>query len=145
MGDRLVIRLAILFTLAIGVCYGQEPTIDHITAAVAAIETGTTWQSAGRVSGRYARGAAGEISPWQLMPHVLRDIRRSPYRAERDVLYAETAFREWYGHLYARLGSHREALAAYNGGFRGRSRKAPQDYAERAYALAQRLAMEDAK
>jgi hypothetical protein len=139
-----VIRLAALI-LCWSQCHAQEITIDHITAAVCQVESGTIWKSAGVVSGSFGAGASGEIGPWQCMPYVIRDLGRSESRARSSVAYSESVFRLWYGRLYARTGSHHEALAAYHRGYSGRNRKDAKAYAERALNLAHRLAAEKAQ
>jgi hypothetical protein len=118
----------------------QDPTLDQITAAVAQVESGVTYRGFAQVSGLWRNGDAGEVGPWQMLPVVLREAGHAAALCKRPhqealVLY-EVAFRDWYGRLLVRTGSHRDALAAYHRGFQGRFRMDAKEYAERVLCLA---------
>lgn len=134
-----------LFTLTLAwSCYAQEIP-DAIVAAVAMVESGSTWVDTGDVRGGWKRGEYGEISHWQFTDAVLADLGLTAIQKRKvasDPVYAESVFRLWYSRLLLRTGSHAMALAAYHRGLGGRHRKDARDYAERALNIAQRLADE---
>ncbi len=105
-------------------------TLDQITAAVCAVETGTIYVSRGVVSGGWGMGAAGETGPWQVTPMVLQDLGLDSGQ-DRCVDWHERAFRKWYARLLAKTRSHDKALAAYHRGLGGMSRLDAKDYAQR--------------
>ncbi len=141
-----MIARLISLLLTVGACHAQVVTIDHITAAVAQVESGVTYRGFAQVSGVWRKGDAGEVGPWQMLPVVLREsghsaaLRRRP--ADEAVVFYEVAFRDWYGRLLVRTGSHHAALAAYHRGPQGRHRVEAKAYAERVVSLAERLARE---
>lgn len=118
--------------------------IDHITAAVCQVETGTIYRAPGNVHGRYATGAYGETGPWQITPMVLVILRDRGTIAKMPSTVAdhERAFRGWYLYLLSKTGSQREALAAYHRGLSGRRKASARDYSDRVLNLAHRLASE---
>jgi len=143
----MILRPLLITLLALAAHVPQAPaseitlSIDHITAAVCAVETGTTWVSPGRVLGSYNRGTDGEAGPWQITGGVLSglQITRSTGSIHGDVRACERAFRDWYAHLLAVTGSHAEALAAYHRGLKGRNKKSAKEYAQRCLNLAESL------
>ena len=137
-------RFLFLTTLCWSLCHAQEITLNHITAAVCQIETGTIYQGPGRVSGSFTQGAAGEIGPWQMLPVVFRERGLSESHARRSVAHYELAFTMHYQWLLDRTGSPFLALASYHRGLGGRYRKDAQGYAARALNLAEKLAQEEA-
>lgn len=132
--------LAALLCLTVGGCMrlAAQDVPDRIVAAIAAVETGTTWRGVGDVRGTWARGGIGEVGPWQMAPSVLRDLkaydRRS--RIHADPILAESLVRLWLSHLYGSTGDWSQAIAAYHAGLGGRHRGYARDYADRVLALA---------
>jgi hypothetical protein len=117
----------------------NDYTLDQITAAVCAVETGATWVDTGNVRGRWSVGGAGEISHWQITDDVLSDLGLSSAQKRkvgRDPIYAESVFRLWYARLLSRTGSHSQALAAFHRGLGGRHRRDAREYAERVLTYA---------
>ncbi len=117
----------------------NELTMDQITGAVAAIETGARWIDTGDVRGQWRIGSSGEVSYWQLTDAALSDLGLSAIQKRkvgRSVVYAESVFRLWYTNLLHKTGSHREALAAFHRGLGGRHREDARTYAARVLNLA---------
>lgn len=134
-----VIRLAltITLTLSLGMLHASEITFDHIIKAVAQVETGVTWVRTGVIVGRWRTGGAGEVSPWQLSPALLRDLGELGHRGRiaRDPALSEQIFKRVYWRLYSRLGSHEAALGAYHRGLGSRTSPDAVDYAQRVLNL----------
>lgn len=131
-----LVLIVVTTFLTIGLCAQEVP--DRIVAAIAEVETGTKWHSVGDVRGTWARGDIGEVSPWQISPAVLRDLkaydRRS--RVHADPILAESLVRLWLSRLYVATGSWSQAVAAYHAGLGGRHRGYARDYADRVLSLA---------
>jgi hypothetical protein len=126
-------RLLALFLCA--ACQGAEVP-DAIIRGLVMVESGCEWRSMGDIRGKWERGADAEVSPFQLSPAALSDMRvRDANRVHRDVVYAESLARLWLSRCYQRHGNWPEALAAYNGGSRYRTRGA-KDYAARILNIA---------
>lgn len=110
---------------------------DRIIAAIAQVETGTTWHAIGDVRGKWTRGTIGEVGPWQISPAVLRDLgaTHKANRAHRDPVLAESLTRAWLAHLYRSTGDWRQAVAAYHAGLAGRGRPHGREYSDRVFNL----------
>jgi hypothetical protein len=120
--------------LTIGLCAAEVP--DRILAALVQVESGCEWRGIGDIKGKWARGDDGEVSPFQLAPAALTDMGVTNHaRVHRDPVYAESLARLWLSRCYVKHGNWAQALAAYNGGTRYRSRRA-RDYSERILNLA---------
>lgn len=136
---------AVLLTVALCIgCTASAAAVevpDRIVAAIAAVETSTEWRSIGDVRGTFARGDIGEVSPWQISPAVLRDMRAYDrrHRVHADPVFAESLVRLWLGRLYLTTGNWPEAVAAYHAGLRGRHRSYAREYADRVLAVASTL------
>lgn len=126
-----------LFALVlIGAVATAAETPDRIIAALVQVESGCEWRGIGNIKGTWARGADGEVSPFQLAPAALTDMGVTNHaRVHRDPVYAESLARLWLSRCYAKHGNWPQALAAYNAGSRYRSRSA-RDYADRILSLA---------
>jgi hypothetical protein len=109
---------------------------DRILAALVQVESGCEWRGIGDIKGKWARGDDGEVSPFQLAPAALTDMGVTNHaRVHRDPVYAESLARLWLSRCYVKHGNWADALSAYNGGTRYRSRRA-RDYSERILNLA---------
>lgn len=128
--------------LLTGVLYGHEITIDHALSAIVSVESGCTRVGMGQITGSYAVGKDGEVSPFQLHLSVLRDlgVAGKSARIHRDPVYAESLARLWLGRLHQRFGNWPDTFAAWNGGPHGYRRRAARDYSERCMNVAQSLA-----
>ncbi len=127
--------------LTVGGCLKMAHSVEvpnQIIAAIAEIETGTTWRGTGDVRGVWSRGNIGEVSPWQLSPAVLRDLRAYDRRSRvhSDTVFAESLVRQWLSRLHDATGSWSQAVAAYHAGIAGRHRRYARDYAARVFSVA---------
>jgi hypothetical protein len=111
---------------------------DRVIAAIAQVETGTEWRDMGDVRGKWSHGGIGEVSPWQLSPAVLRDLKAYDrrHRVHADVVLAESLTRAWLLRLYGVTGCWSQTCAAFHAGLAGRHRPHARAYAERVMALA---------
>jgi hypothetical protein len=124
---------AVLLTLAMT---GPTDVPDAIIAAVALRETGSTWHGVLVQAGPRLVGKDGEVSPWQLSPAVLRDLKVSVARVRHSPRYAELVCRRWLAHLFLVCGSWPRALAAYHRGTHGTNRADAMQYAQDCLNLA---------
>ncbi len=132
---------ALALLMAVNDCDGSEKephaySLDQITAAVCAVESGRIYHGPGKVSGGWSVGDHGETGHWQISPMVLRDLRAP---TPRTVVECESLFRRWYSYLLVETGSHHQALAAYHRGLRGRNRADAKAYAQRVLNYASTL------
>jgi hypothetical protein len=136
-GPLVLILCVALTTLICVTCARAVEVPDRIIAAIAQVETGTTWHAIGDVRGKWTRGSIGEIGPWQISPAVLRDLgaTHKANRAHRDPVLAESLTRAWLAHLYRSTGDWRQAVAAYHAGLAGRGRPHGREYSDRVFNL----------
>lgn len=133
---RLLLAICLFALVLIGAVVTAAETPDRIIAALVQVESGCEWRGIGNIKGTWARGADGEVSPFQLAPAALTDMGVTNHaRVHRDPVYAESLARLWLSRCYAKHGNWPQALAAYNAGSRYRSRSA-RDYADRILNLA---------
>ncbi len=137
-----VIARFIPLLLTLGVIHGQEVTVHHIMQAICQVETGCVWIAPGKVKGKWTTGSYREVSPWQLAPAVITDLRASVRRVRSDCQYAEDCVLRWLCVLQQRGLDLRQVAAAYHRGYTGRTKPEAKEYAERVVSLAERLARE---
>lgn len=136
LGMLVPIGATVLLCIALASPAKAAETPDRIIAALVQVESGCEWRGIGNIKGTWARGADGEVSPFQLAPAALTDMGVTNHaRVHRDPVYAESLARLWLSRCYAKHGNWPQALAAYNAGSRYRSRSA-RDYADRILNLA---------
>ena len=91
-------------------------TQDQIRAAAAAygVDPAIALAVAQRESGfnQGARGAAGEVGVFQLMPATAQGLGVDPYNQDQNINGGVSLLAQ----LYAKFGDWTKALAAYNGG-----------------------------
>lgn len=130
--------LAAILLAFLGCRFGLAVEVpDRIVAALVQVESGCTWHGIGDIRGRWSRGAAGEVSAFQLTEAALTDMgalgKRD--RVHRDPVLAESLARLWLSRGYRLHGNWADALAWYNRQSDYRSASA-RDYAQRILNLA---------
>lgn len=110
---------------------------DGIIRGIVMVESGATWHDIGKISGKWKRGDAGEISHFQLSADALRQMKVSD-KAERIAscsVLAESYARKFLVICYEKRGNWRDAVATYHRWSRYRSAGA-REYAERVLNIA---------
>ena len=108
---------------------------DSIIYAIAMRESGYDW-SPGMLRHIVRVSSTGDVSPWQISPAVIRDLKANKARARTDARYAESLARRWLAHLFQVTRSWRQALAAYHAGLQARQTPRAQAYADQCLNLA---------
>jgi hypothetical protein len=130
----MVAFLVTIFGFCIGLCAADVP--QGIISGIAAVETGTNWDGQ-TIKGKWTKGKAGEVSPFQLMPSTLKDLGcKNINEVHKSPVIAAYYCEKYLVELFERHGNWPEAIARYNAGSRYRSATA-RDYAQRVLNLAQ--------
>ena len=110
---------------------------DGIIRGIVAVETGAKWHDIGNITGGWTKGAAGEISHFQLSDDALREMKVADKadRIRRCPILAESYARAFLVICYEKRGNWRDAVATYHRWSRYRSAGA-RDYAERVLNIA---------